>query len=258
MPETVEAIAPFVAMYRTLAAVNPLWRVDLGTPTGPGWIRGADLRQADAGPFHAFLAELGRKGETSDRRAIAAAFALRFGWSSGAMIAAYVFHAWVPSMALDNASFLFNERTLFERLALHEAAGSVHSPIGRLRDGLIRQAEPVGETLFNWSRLSIKGLWGLIASSWGGQFVTALRLRDNPPASTIEYVRRFFQGDDVIFRMQPTLYPITVRNLTEVHYRAAACCRYYRRPGAHYCAMCPLPSKGERLRQAPVRFRLED
>lgn len=244
-------------MSRALAAMNPRWGVELGTRSGPGWLRGRDLRNARVGPFNAFLAELGRKGDTSDRRTIAASFALRFGWSSGAMIAAYVFHACVPRMALDNVSFFFSERALFERLAVHSAidvASSAPELRACLREDLIRQAEAVVEALSNWSHLSAKGLWGLMASSWGGQFVSVLRASDHTPASTIECVRRFFDGDDVVFQMQPNLYRVTIGDVSGVYYRAAACCRHYLRPEKQYCAMCPLISQEDRVRRNTARI----
>lgn len=236
--------------------MTPRWGVEFRRPVGPGWLRGEDLRNAGAGPFNAFLTELGRQGGTSDRRTIAASFALRFGWSSGAMIAAYVFHARVPKMALDNVSFFFSEGALFERLAVHSAIDVASSPADLrrcLREDLIRQAEPVVEALSSWSHLSIKGLWGLILSSWGGQFVNALYASRHTAASTIACVRRFFEGDDVVGPMQPTLYPVTGRDVTGVYYRAAACCRHYLHAKRQYCAMCPLISEEERRRRHTAR-----
>jgi hypothetical protein len=52
-----------------------------------GWIDGTDLRDAGAGPFHALLRRIGDVARTTDRRTIAASFALRFGWSSAIAIA---------------------------------------------------------------------------------------------------------------------------------------------------------------------------
>lgn len=62
--------------------MRPQWFVEIGEPHGTGWIQGTALRTANAGPFHALLAQSGARLHTADRRTIAAAFALRYGWSA--------------------------------------------------------------------------------------------------------------------------------------------------------------------------------
>jgi hypothetical protein len=43
-----------------------------------------------------------------------------------------------------------------------------------------------------------------------------------------------------ISEMRPRLYPVTLGNVTEIHYRAAPCCRFFLRPQTQHCSMCPL------------------
>ena len=50
-----ETPSPVVEAYDALRSLNARWSVDVGTPTAPGWIAGADLRTAASGPFHALL-----------------------------------------------------------------------------------------------------------------------------------------------------------------------------------------------------------
>jgi hypothetical protein len=111
--------SPISVVYQELQALQPRWYVEIGMPQGPGWITGTDLRIANAGPLNALLLRIGDRLHTADRRTIAAAFALRYGWSAGMAIAPYILRHCVPSITLDNVSFKFHENTLFERVALH-------------------------------------------------------------------------------------------------------------------------------------------
>ena len=101
-----------------------------------------------------------------------------YSWSCGIAIAPYVFRQCVPNIALDNVSFKFHENTFFQMAALHRLEGVmlhqdgwaphplIHwlsSPkelMDRLRDGLMQQAEPIVEALYNWSHFSIRGPLG--------------------------------------------------------------------------------------------------
>jgi hypothetical protein len=257
---------PLVSIYRALQAMHPHWYVKIGKPNGMGWIAGTDLRIATQGPFHALLSAIGEGLHTSDRLTIVASFALRYGWSSGIAIAPYLFYQCVPKISLDNVSFKFHANTLFERAAVHQPEGAMlrqdeltqHPSIqwlpnptallGKLRDNLIQQAEPIVEALYNWSHFSIRGTWGLIASSWGSQFTTISREIDEPEC-VLPHVRQLFEGDDVASQMQPHFYPVTYQNVTHIYHRRASCCRFYKVPQGELCASCPIIPQEERLRQ---------
>src|SRR5688500_9335030 len=103
-----------------LAALNASWRVEIGRPTGPGWIAGDALCDASRGPFNDLLLRIGDRDRTGDRRTIAASFAVRFGWASGLAIAPYLRHRCVPDVSLANVSFKFSPSTFFVVPAIHE------------------------------------------------------------------------------------------------------------------------------------------
>ena len=268
--------SPITAIYRELQGVHPNWQVAIGEPHGIGWIRGTDLGTAVHGPFTALLARAGESLRTSDRRTIAAAFVMCYSWSCGIAIAPYVFRQCVPNISLDNVSFKFHENTFFQMAALHRPEGVMlyrdgfaphpliqwlSSPkelMDRLRDGLMRQAEPIVEALYNWSHFSIRGMWGLVTSSWGGQFFNILGELGGQEHG-LPHVRRFFQGDDLVAQMQPEFYPVTFRNLTHIYHRRASCCRFYKIPQGQLCASCPIVSQEERLQrnQAYMKYLLE-
>ena len=274
--EDLAETSPIVSIYRKLQALHPNWYVEIGQPRGAGWIAGTELRTALQGPFNVLLSEIGEQLHTADRRTIAASFALRYAWSSGIAIAPYLLYQCVPKISLDNVSFKFRANTSFERAALHVPEGvmlrqdrSVEHPsvevlsspktlLGRLRDGLVQQAEPIVKALYDWSHFSIRGSWGQITSSWGSQFFNIFR-EINEQERGLSHVRQLFEGSDVVSQMQPAFYPVTYQHVTHVYHHRASCCRFYKIPQGQLCASCPIVSQEERVRrnQAYMKYLLE-
>jgi hypothetical protein len=245
------AESPIVTAFRKLQAMDSKWSAEVGRRTGDRWIRGDELRQAEGGGFYEFLLHLGRKIHTSDRRNIAASFALRFGWSSVVAIAPYVIHGCVPRVTLDNISFRFSESCLFEKAALHHAEGAscdAGTLLLFLRKNLVEQARPIVETLHRWSGFSVKGLWGMITPGWGSQCINVCGATGDRSAG-VELARRLCAGTDVVARMQAEFFPIVHEGTTHYFSRRASCCRYYLQPNAEYCASCPLESHEVRIRK---------
>jgi hypothetical protein len=256
--------SPFVRVYDDLRARDPSLHVELGVPAGPGWIAGADLRVAEAGPFHALLLRIGECARTSDRRTIAASFAMRFGWASGMAIAPYLRAACVPEVALDTTSFRFRASTFFEYAALHDPRGWViagdprarHPSIATVadRDGLRRalratlvaQASPVVEALYRWSGFARRGTWGMLTSAWASQFTAIAEPRDDQRGLVPE-LDAFFAGDDLAFATRPRLHAVSMAGAAHLYQRRASCCRLYLLPGGDLCASCPLVGDEERL-----------
>jgi hypothetical protein len=238
-----------------LGAIEPGWSVEIGRPDGEHWVTGEDLKDAHSGPFHDVLQRLGGTLGTEDRRTIAASFAMRFGWSAGTAIAAYVIHGWVPDIRLENISLRFGgSKTMFERLALHRAQGkllngpeSKDSLLCVLRDTLFEQAAPVVEALRLWSHFPPRATWGMISSSWGAQCSNVFA-RVGDQCSGAELARALFRGSDIIAETQPHFYPVTYNTVTRMYYRSSSCCRYYLLPNGQYCAQCPLIDDDLRVR----------
>jgi ferric iron reductase protein FhuF len=274
--EAIGEASPIISIYHELQRIHPNWHVEIGEPQGNGWIAGTDLRTAAHGPFNALLTHAAERLRTSDRRTIAASFVMCYSWSSGIAIAPYLFRQCVPKISLDNVSFKFHENTFFQKAALHRPEGvmlqqdgsAVHPLIqslshptellDKLRNGLIQQAEPIVEALYNWSHFSIRGLWGLVTSSWGTQFFNIYGEIDGQE-SGLQHVRQFFQGNDIVAQMQPDFYPVTFRNVTHIYHRRASCCRFYKIPQGQLCASCTIVSHEERLQrnQAYMKYLLE-
>ena len=234
------------------------------TTAESGWIHGTDLRDAGIGPFHALLLRIGEVARTSDRRTIAASFALRFGWSSAIAIAPYLQSRWVPDIALDNVSFAFSRSTAFERAALRAVRGVVVAGDSRaadasmstvpdadglrraLRDALIAQAAPVVAALEQWSGFAPRGTWGQLTSAWAAQFTSIAEPRDDQRGLAHE-LDAFFAGDDIVAAMRPRMHAVSVGGAIHLYQRRASCCRLYLLPGGELCASCPLVGDDERL-----------
>jgi hypothetical protein len=126
-----------------------------------------------------------------------------------------------------------------------EHEGVVHHPLVQplpnpdallrwLRQSLVQQAQPIVEILQAWSCFSPKGLWGMITSSWGGQFMQLCGEIGTQQQGWQDAIR-FFAGEDIVAQMQPHFYPVTYNNVTHVYHWRATCCRYYLLPERHYC-----------------------
>lgn len=256
--------SPIIGMYDALRALNASWSVDVGQPSEPGWIAGTELRSATTGPLNELLWRIGERSRTSDRRTIAASFALRYGWASAMAIAPYLKYGCVPDISLENVSLKFRASTFFERTAIHEPRGVVmadgpaanhpaiasvatrHQLLRSLRDALTSQALPVVEALYDWSGFARRDTWGMLTSSWAAQFTTLCE-NSHDQQAVLPALRELFDGDDVVERMRPKLHAVTYLDVTHVYQRRASCCRYYLLPQGDLCASCPLVSHEERV-----------
>jgi hypothetical protein len=253
-----------VEIYEALGALDASWRVEIGRPSGPGWMAGDDFRTAAAGPFNQLLTRIGERAGTADKRTIAASFALRFGWASAIAIAPYLRFRCVPDISLDNVSFKFRESTFFERTAIHAPRGLVvrddpraahpmlttveneEALLAALRTALVEQSRPVVDALYSWSGFAPRGTWGQLTSSWASHF-TALCEDPHDQRRMLPQIEALFAGHDIVAEMQPRMHAVTCLGVTHLYQRRASCCRYYLLPQGNLCASCPLVSHDERL-----------
>ena len=257
--------SPIARAFEGLKRLNASWNVELGRPEwGDGWIVGSELSNATSGPLNALLLRIGARLETTDRRTIAALYALRFGWASAMAIAPYVKYGCVPDISLENVSLKFKASTFFERTAIHEPRGVLidgdHGAeypgvrcvpdrgalLQSLRRELIAQAAPVVEALHVWSGFAPRGTWGMLTSSWAAHLVT-LSAAGPDQSGVLPELQQFFAGDDLVALMRPQVHTVSYRDATHVYQRRASCCRFYLLPAGELCASCPLVSQEDRL-----------
>jgi hypothetical protein len=257
--------SPIVRVFEQLRALNASWDVQMGRPrSAEGWIIGEQLADASAGPLNELLRRIGSQLRTTDRRTIAALYAMRFGWASAIAIAPFAKFNCVPHIGLGNVSLKFKESTFFERSAIHEPRGTfvrgsrgVDHPsvtcvasrgalLRSLRDELTHQAAPVVEALYSWSGFARRGTWGMLTSSWTAHF-TSLAASRPDQSDVLPLLNEFFEGTDLAADMRPRLHIVHYRNRAHVYQRRASCCRFYLVPQGELCASCPLVSDEERV-----------
>jgi hypothetical protein len=261
---TLAESSPIAQALHGLEALSASWKVELGSPEGPGWIAGGDLCDAGQGPFNALLVRIGERLKTEDKRTIAASFALRFGWASVMAIGPFLRFQCVPDVGLDNVSFKFKASTFFERAAVHVPRGVVPAGDPRaqhpsvrevadqqallrvLRHELVAQSVPVVDALHAWSGFAPKGSWGMLTSSWASHF-TGLSTDSDDQRGMVPLIDALFARGDVVDAMRPRLHAVTFESATHLFQRRASCCRYYLLPQGDLCASCPLVSHEERL-----------
>jgi ferric iron reductase protein FhuF len=252
-------VAQVVQMYEHLRTVHPNWFVEFGEREGDGWIKGKDFRTPVRGPFMDLLSRIGDRLKTPDHGIVAAAFALGFGRSAAAVVGPFLLHRCVPDLRLENASFRFDQRTLFERVSLHRVSGvttgegELAELLAVLRDTLVDETEPVVDALHRWSGLTHKAIWGQMAASWGAQFVNVFT-HLGEPLRALDSLASFFDDPRLPFKMQPEFYSMTRGEVTRIFQRRAACCFYHKIPDGRNCMSCPLISRDERLRRNAESF----
>lgn len=212
------------------------------TRYGPtGWIAGADLRDASAGPFNALLERIGVRSRTTDRKTIAGSFALTFGWSAALPIESYLRDQTVLDVSLDNVAFKFNANAAFERIVLRETRtiATPGDPLRALRGVLVAQAEPVVDALYRWSGFARRGTWGQLTAAWLSQFMGAWPHADQ--RGLVPVLDAFFAGHDDVAAMRPVVAATADRTgVVRLTHRRASCCRVYLLPGGELCTSCPL------------------
>lgn len=252
-------VSPLIRAYARLRAAHPSWYVEYGPQVSDGWIAGIDLARANDGPLSAVLAQIGARMGTTNRKIVAASFALRFGWSSAAAIGPFLSSRCIPDLALPNVVLKFTEGALFERVSLLSTRATmlladadeldddvtlVHDTAAlrnRLRGTLLASATPVVNALYRWSRFPRDALWGQVLSSWAAQFTLIPARLPSPDAhAVLAMARAFFDDPCAPFRMAPTFLPVKSDDPAEARHERASCCLYYKAPGGRYCASCPI------------------
>lgn len=231
----------------------------VGEQPEPGWIRGADLLSPATGIFQGLLQAIGSGIGTKNKRVIAASFALRYGWSAGAPLQAYIAQHQVMNLALDNISLHFCDAGLYREYSLHRAEVVFQCESCNVADRevalhmaeqLYAQAEPVIEALHEWSRFSRRALWAMTVSSWASQSVRVAEtvLGDRNKGYTI--AEHLLSYNPNLYRNKPVFYSVQHGMEQRLFQKRAACCLYYLGPERSFCTSCPLLVDEERVKRS--------
>jgi hypothetical protein len=260
------AIAPLHADTReAVADLAGYLRIEVDPADRRGWMARDLLSDPDRGPAADLFARLEAAGFGPNRRAAAASLLLRYGWSSGFVIAAYLACARVPGRL--DLRLKFSKWTLLEAIWVREAtfvglggdplagsAGWTRTAASRdelraaLIESLIEGTEPLVERMHQWSRFSRHALWSMVVSSWAAQFV-AVGEQLGEPCRALAEARAVLTLDPRIAKATPELYEVSDGQSSKVCQNRAACCLYFKSPRRHFCASCPIIPKSERLQR---------
>jgi hypothetical protein len=231
-------------------------------PTQFDWLGAADLVSPEREPLAGVLQSFKAAGIAVNRRAAAASLLLRFGWSAGFAVTAYLARARVP-IVRDYALF-FSPASLLKAVWIRDAqfvgrpddamaggpewADSVSDDALRehLLQSLVAHTEPVVVAMREWSGYSRHALWAMVTSSWAAQFANVARQLGDEGRGVHE-ARAIFALDPEVSRAAPRLYEVSSEGLARTCQVLRACCLYYKSPGRRFCANCPIIPESERL-----------
>jgi len=212
------------------------------------------LRSPEKGTFAEILTGLDKGVES--RKVVAASFLLRYGWSSGVAIGAYLLGKKIPDIAFDNIAIRFKgDHYLFDSFCLvgRKILPDLENPgpeerRQQLTEVLFAHATEMVEVLQIWSSMNFKTLWGLMASSWAGQILAVTKEMGDQKFGEAE-VKAFFEQDLPVKLVQPPTYWVEHAGKVQCFYLRSACCLYYKREANNYCANCPLIEEEDRLQR---------
>jgi hypothetical protein len=258
-------VSPVLAQTRdAVAGLAGFLRIEVDPTDRDGWLTARHLADPDQGPAADLFARFEAAGFGPNRRASAASLLLRYGWSSGFAIAAYLACQRVPRRM--DVVYKFSDWTLLEAVWIRDAEflGLASDPVAggagwageasadalraALLDALIAETEPLVERMHRWSRFSRHALWSMVVSSWAGQFAAVGEALGQSEQALAE-ARAVLAMRPEIARATPELYAVTDGHSSKVCQNRAACCLYFKSPRRHFCASCPIIPKAERLQR---------
>jgi hypothetical protein len=226
------------------------------------WISAASLSNPESDPLASLLQRFGSAAFKFNQRAAAASLMLRYGWSAGFAITAYLTQSRVPFVR--DYALWFSPRTLVRWLWVRDVkfVGCSNDPLvgdpdwleivpsnlllARLLESLIAITEPVIASQHAWSGFSRHALWAMATSSWASQFASTGRQLGNE-ASAVREARAMFELRPEIARAAPELYEVRGAGRVRTFQKMHACCLHFKNSDRRFCANCPIIPEAERL-----------
>ncbi|MGY6273874.1 hypothetical protein ACXIUT_29790 [Achromobacter denitrificans] len=216
------------------------------------WIEETDFSQLDTPTQQRLLAQLGKSEFGTSAKASSASLLLRYGWSAGFLIGAWMTSGIVVRGAIQ--SLAFNpSKTLLSGVCIRDCSGFLSpsdSPIAVRRQQLITEltlhARAVVEAHHRWSGFSRKALWSMVTSSWAAQFATVGEKLGRPEYAISE-TRKLLALDPDTAASQPELYLVEAGEKIGLCQKRKLCCLWYKSPKGGFCCSCPILPDTERL-----------
>lgn len=229
------------------------------------WLSHSAMRRPREGLYAELLRALMMRSGIASRRFAAASFLLRYGWSTGAMIAPLLMDQPIPWYAAEEADLCFANNTLFQAICLnsdgfviaedHRFSAHPHcvlsysdpdAAIRLVADQLASHAKPVVEALHAWSGFSRKALWAMVSSSWVGQMLNISKRLQLPEDRLRHCLNVFYDASRPLAESLPHWYFIREQEKNHYFHIRASCCLYFKGEKRHFCASCPVIQEEER------------
>lgn len=248
--------AQIAAEVDRLNTLDAFLRYRTGDPLGvraernAGWLAEAQLVRLEDGPQVRLLEALAQGGFGGNRRALSASILLRYGWSSGFLVGAYLLSRRVYEGA--DLVLRFTPNAVLVEVAVRGAASITDVELGdraareTLARDLMHRAAPIVEAHHRWSGFSRKALWAMAVSSFAAQFISISEKMAVPEHGLLE-------ADAVLSLMpetdmaRPDLYLVRAEGRRGVCQMRRLCCLWFKGEKRQFCASCPIIPDDERL-----------
>lgn len=220
-------------------------------PDDSGWIAEEDLHSTDQGPQLAILDRLAAHGFGGSRRALSASLLLRYGWSSGLLIGAWLASSVVIRRA--RLALRFSDNAVLTAVALQSYDTAVPASPSwpeaerrMLAAELVRHASPIVDAHHRWSGFSRKALWSMVTSSWAAQFAY-IGERLNAPERGLSEAIAVLSIHAEIRDASPELYLVRADGKRGVCQMRRLCCLWFKTGQRQFCTSCPIIPAHERM-----------
>jgi len=235
---------------------SPRLRCYQGKPSGEGWITGEELLLPFEGRFQHLLTELGHQMNTTNRKIIAASFALRYGWSAGVPIGIYMTYGKMVDVSVCNISLKFSSTSLYENYSFHDM-NTLETIMGEkpvdattVASELYKQTAPIVQELHTWSRFSKRAIWSMIVSSWSSQCIDMAESALDDRNLGYELAEKILRYNPDLYKNKPVFYSVQHGETRRIFHKRYGCCLYYIGPDRGFCTSCPLIDDEERAERS--------
>lgn len=247
-------------------AIEDHLAVQVGRPTGPGWLAAGDVLADDGAELDRLLTDI--PASVGGHRDVAASYLA--GWYGGPVISVAVsgwfLHRRVLDVSRANVSLHTHKDGWFDAVAIEvpdmavlsgdpaigEPGVIVVSDEDALPDHLITSLlghlSPVVAGIRARSPIGLRALWGTVADDVGFAFLKAGRHAGKLDLARSE-ADAILAGASPPLRALPTWFPFEHRCTPQLHLTRGTCCLAYKTADHGYCVTCPSTSDEERCQR---------
>lgn len=266
--QTLALQEPLQQTFERVSALNQYINVQVGTPTGAGWITAEALFAPESSLLAGMIASHQHRYGTTVPNIIGSTLLQNYHWSLiSSVLATYFVDRRVPNAAVNRVKMFFTENGdgdgiafadgAFTALPDDPAAGhpqvTIVPTLDALRDRLRVELENhltwVIDRIVDWTGCRPAGLWLAVSDrcmstvSWIMQMIEPDISLAQIQAETEPLLR--IKGSP-LYNKKVDLVEVTHLNQSQIFLQRASCCYWYKTEGGNYCSTCPHLSQAQR------------